>query len=66
MEISLNGQRVDNDAATLQELLQQRGFELTSAMACAVNQQFVPRAQWPQRELADGDRIDVIAPITGG
>jgi len=26
----------------------------------------VPRVQWPQRALVQGDRVDVIAPITGG
>ncbi|HEV8311894.1 MAG TPA: sulfur carrier protein ThiS [Burkholderiaceae bacterium] len=66
MDISLNGQRVDVAAATLQELLQQRGYEPGAAIACAINQQFVPRAQWAQRELNSGDRVDVVAPITGG
>jgi sulfur carrier protein len=66
IQISLNGHRVDSVAASLQELLQQHGYELTAAIACAVNQQFVPRSQWSQQALADGDRIDVIAPITGG
>jgi sulfur carrier protein len=35
-------------------------------MACAVNNMFVPRAQWAGRELHDGDRVDVVTPITGG
>ena len=66
MDISFNGQRVDVDAATLQDLLQQRGYDAGAAIACAINQQFVPRSQWAQRELSDGDRIDVVSPITGG
>ena len=66
MDISLNGQRVDVDAATLQDLLRQRGYEPGAAIDCAINQQFVPRAQWAQRTLNDGDRIDVVSPITGG
>ena len=64
--LSLNGHRVDSLAGTLQRLLQERGYDLSAAMACAINQQFVPRTQWAQRALADGDRIDVITPITGG
>jgi len=65
-EISLNGQRVDTGAATLQALLEARGYDFTSAFACAINNAFVPRPQWPQRALHSGDRIDVVTPITGG
>ena len=65
-EISLNGERIATQAATLQGLLLERGYELKSAFACAVNNGFVPRLQWPERSLASGDRIDVVTPITGG
>jgi sulfur carrier protein len=65
-EISLNGKRVETDAATLQALLEARGYDFKSAFACAINNAFVPRPQWPQRELQNGDRIDVVTPITGG
>ena len=34
--------------------------------AAAVNLQFVPRAQHAMHALHDGDRIELIAPITGG
>ena len=66
LEISLNGERIATQAATLQALLQERGFDLKSAFACAVNSGFVPRPQWPERHLQGGDRIDVVTPITGG
>ena len=66
IEVSFNGQRIACEPLTLQALLEQRGYDLTSAMACAIDCRFVPRAQWPVRSLCDGDRIDVIAPITGG
>lgn len=65
-EISLNGQRIDTQAATLQALLQERGYDLKTAFACAINSGFVPRPQWPERHLQGGDRIDVVTPITGG
>ena len=65
-EISLNGQRVETDAVTLQALLEARGFDFKSAFACAINNAFVPRPQWPERALQNGDRIDVVTPITGG
>jgi sulfur carrier protein len=65
-EISLNGERIQTQAATLQALLLARGFELKNAFACAINSAFVPRPQWPERSLQNGDRIDIVTPITGG
>lgn len=65
-EISLNGERIATGAATLQGLLLERGYELKNAFACAVNNGFVPRPQWPERSLQGGDKIDVVTPITGG
>ena len=64
--VLLNGSIVDTDVATLAELLVSQGHDLSAAMACAVNRGFVPRTQWAGRELAEGDCIDVIAPVTGG
>ena len=66
LEVSLNGERIATRAATLQALLLERGFDLKSAFACAVNNGFVPRPQWPERNLQGNDRIDVVTPITGG
>ena len=66
IDISLNGERTSAAAATLQALLLARGYKLESALACAINNTFVPRAQWPDRRLENGDRIDIVTPITGG
>ena len=66
MEISFNGERLQTRAKTLHALLLERGYLLQNAFACAVNSSFVPRPQWPQRMLQNGDRIDVVTPITGG
>jgi sulfur carrier protein len=65
-EISLNGRPVRTDATTLQALLLAQGYVMTNAFACAINNAFVPRPQWPERVLQDGDRIDIVTPITGG
>ena len=65
-EISLNGQNLATDAATLQALLLARDYDLKNAFACAINSQFVPRPQWAERSLQNGDRIDIVTPITGG
>ncbi len=66
MTISLNGQPVTTDAGTLQALLLAHGYDLANAFACAINNGFVPRTQWPTRELKTNDRVDVITPIAGG
>ncbi|MCJ7800136.1 MAG: sulfur carrier protein ThiS [Polaromonas sp.] len=65
-EISLNGECIATQASTLHALLLERGYDLNSAFACAINSGFVPRPQWPERSLQGGDRIDVVTPITGG
>lgn len=34
--------------------------------AAAVNLRFVPNTQYARQPLADGDRVEFIAPVTGG
>jgi sulfur carrier protein len=66
LDICLNGQAVTTHAATLQALLLAQGYNLAAAFACAINNSFVPRTQWPERTLQAHDHIDVITPIAGG
>ena len=66
IDVSLNGERTTTAEVTLQALLLAHGYTLESAFACAINNTFVPRPQWPERALANGDRIDIVTPITGG
>jgi sulfur carrier protein len=66
IDVSMNGERIAIEAATLQALLLERGYKLDAAFACAINNTFVPRPQWPERLIAEGDRIDIVTPITGG
>jgi sulfur carrier protein len=42
-------------------LLQPRG-----PFAAAVNMEFVPKNQYPLKQLQAGDRIEIILPVTGG
>ncbi len=65
-ELSINGERMAITATTLQALLLERGYALESAFACAINNTFVPRQQWPACTLEQGDCIDIVTPITGG
>ena len=41
-------------------------FALTPPFAAAVNLQFVPNTQYHHTPLHEADRIDLIAPVTGG
>lgn len=66
IEVSFNGERLKTQATSLQALLLERGYALQNAFACALNNDFVPRPQWPQCRLQQGDRVDVVSPITGG
>ncbi len=52
------------DGATLADAL--RVCDPPAVFAAAVNLQFVPRSAYAQQVLTEGDRIEIIAPITGG
>ena len=64
MKIMLNGEPREVRAQTLAELLQETGF--SGRVATAVNEDFVPAALRARHRLAEGDRIEVVAPMQGG
>ena len=66
IDISLNGERFSAEAAPLLAMLLARGYTLEATFACAINNTFVSRQQWAERMLENGDRIDIVTPITGG
>jgi sulfur carrier protein len=41
-------------------------IEAKPPFAAAVNTQFVPKTQYTQHALSDGDRVEIISPVTGG
>ena len=65
MRIFLNDDAHDVDAATLAAALESLGFA-GRKIATAVNGHFVAAAARPVTKLADGDRIEVVAPMQGG
>ena len=65
MRIFLNDDARDVDAATLAAALDSLGFG-SRKIATAVNGRFVAAAARPSTKLADGDRIEVVAPMQGG
>lgn len=37
-----------------------------SGVAAALNEDVVPRGQWPETRLGDGDRVEVLTAVQGG
>lgn len=65
MKIFLNDDAHEIDAATLADALESLGFA-GRKIATAVNGRFVAAAARPRTSLAEGDRIEVVAPMQGG
>ena len=65
MTIVINGEQTEVKAPTLAALLSE--LQLADAkVATAVNGDFVPERRRAERHLADGDRIEIVAPRQGG
>ena len=58
-------QAVSGDG-TLMALMAELGLAQRRGVAAAVNGVVVPRAEWPARPLAEGDRVILIRATQGG
>lgn len=38
----------------------------SSGIAAALNDRVIPRSQWTETEIADGDRIEIVTAVQGG
>ena len=65
MTLTVNGKAQDSEAATLGALVQALGLG-DATVATALNGAFVPAAARERIDLADGDRIEILAPMQGG
>lgn len=65
MKIIVNAKPHEVAATDLQSALQELGFA-GSSVATALNGSFVSRSQRAEVPLADGDRLEVLAPMQGG
>jgi sulfur carrier protein len=65
MRIFVNGNQHDVEPRTLALALEKLGYG-GKKIATAVNGRFVAAARRPDTSLADGDRIEVVAPMQGG
>lgn len=65
MKVIINKQEHELAAgATLADAV--AAIEAKPPFAAAVNTQFVPKTQYSQHALHEGDRIEIISPVTGG
>ena len=65
MRVLVNGNSREIGAADLGAALEELGYG-GAVVATAVNGEFGPAAERRAARLADGDRIEVLAPMQGG
>ncbi|MEL6767955.1 MAG: sulfur carrier protein ThiS [Pseudomonadota bacterium] len=65
MRIFLNGAEAEVRATRLDAALAELGYS-AGPFATAVNESFVHRENRAETVLAEGDRIEVVAPLQGG
>lgn len=65
MKILVNGNWLDTAAVDLAGALQELGYA-EAVVATALNGEFVPAGARPEARLADGDRLEILAPMQGG
>lgn len=66
MKIQINGEARDfPDSLSLAALIEQLGTK-GDRVAVELNREIVPRSQWPQTSLRDGDRLEIVHFVGGG
>ena len=65
MKITINGQEQTSEPITLAQLIEQLGMK-QDRVAVELNRNIVPRAQWPETRLAEGDHLEVVHFVGGG
>ncbi len=65
MNLTINGETQISSAETLGALVAQLGMK-PDRVAIEVNREIVPREQWPQTLLHEGDRLEVVQFVGGG
>jgi len=66
MQLTINGEDKSFEAPlTLAALLEQLGLKL-DRVAVEYNKNIVPRPQWAETSLAEGDRLEIVQFVGGG
>jgi len=65
--IYVNGEPLERDGATIAELLADLGVEARArGVAVAVDGEVVPRAEWDDRRINEGERVEALSAMQGG
>jgi len=65
MTLTINGEPQLSSAETLGALIEQLGMK-PDRVAIELNRVIVPREQWPQTPLHEGDRLEIVQFVGGG
>ncbi len=63
--IKINGENIDITQKLLSEYLDENGYSLTR-IAVEKNGEIVPKAEYSQTILNDGDSIEIVSFVRGG
>ena len=65
MKLTINGQEQDFSPITLAQLVEQLGMK-QDRVAVELNLNIVPRDQWAETHLAEGDQLEIVHFVGGG
>ncbi len=66
MKLVLNGEsQTFETPLTLTTLIEKLGMK-SDRVAIELNRNIVPREQWPQTQLSEGDRLEIVHFVGGG
>lgn len=64
--IQFNGEPVVIDSQqTVAGLIEQQNMA-GNRFVVVINDEIVPKSRWADRQISDGDQIDIMSPISGG
>lgn len=67
IRVTINGRpRQLEGPTTLLELLAHEAGERLEAVAVGINRRVIPRREWHNTRVDEGDDIEIIAPLAGG
>ena len=69
MTVTVNGSTMElGDRSTVADAVAAAGKDPDCArgVAVAINGEVVPRTEWPQTTLSEGDKVEVLTAVAGG
>ena len=67
LDITVNGEAIRLAVSRLPDALSEMGYDPEQpGIAVAVNLSVVPRSEWDETELDEGDQVDIVGARQGG